>query len=268
VTGEGSVTDATSSDADPEPDADARDADPDRPGDPGSGTTDGRPVGATPNPRIGEGLLDADMGPSSAFAHLYRGELHRMKLWRERLDRTTNWSVLLMAAVLTWAFTNPSNPHYVLLVGGLAVALLLRLEAHRYRAYDVWRSRVRSLQRNVWATGLDPDRGLGDEEWRRRLADDYDEPTVKITTEEALAHRLRRVYLPLFAVFTLAWTLRVTAFGPQAWPASARIGPVSGTVVTAGVALAVLAAVVVAVRPRTWHASDELRTESLRRADG
>jgi len=215
--------------------------------------------------RVGEGLLDVDMGPSSALAHLYRGELHRMKLWRERLDRTTNWSILLMAAVLTWAFSNPSNPHYVLLVGGIAVALLLRLEAHRYRAYDIWRSRVRCVQQNVWAVGLDPDRDLRDEDWRRRLADDYDEPTVKITTEEALAHRLRRVYLPLSAVLALAWTLRVTAFGPLAWPASARIGPVPGVAVTAAVATAVSVAVVVAVRPRNWRASDELRTESLRR---
>jgi len=25
------------------------------------------------------------------MAHLYRGEVHRMKFWRKRLDRTTNW---------------------------------------------------------------------------------------------------------------------------------------------------------------------------------
>lgn len=28
---------------------------------------------------IGQGLLDEEMGPSSAMAHLYRGEIHRMK---------------------------------------------------------------------------------------------------------------------------------------------------------------------------------------------
>lgn len=39
---------------------------------------------------LGAGLLKEEMGPSSATAHLYRGEIHRMKLWRERLDRTTN----------------------------------------------------------------------------------------------------------------------------------------------------------------------------------
>jgi uncharacterized membrane protein len=62
-----------------------------------------------PNARVGMGLLDIGMGPSSALAHLYRGELHRMKLWRERLDRTTNWAVPLMTAILTWAFSNETN---------------------------------------------------------------------------------------------------------------------------------------------------------------
>jgi uncharacterized membrane protein len=223
-----------------------------------------RPV-SDPDPRVGTGLLDAEMGPSSALAHLYRGELHRMKLWRERLDRTTNWAVLLLAALLTWAFSNETNPHYVVLVGNLAVGLFLSIEARRYRAYDTWRSRVRSLQQNVWAPGLDPTRDLADEEWRRVLAADYARPTLKITTEEALAHRLRRVYLPLFAILNGAWVLRVTAFTDAAWPASAQVGPVSGVAVTALVGVFMLGALVIAVRPRTWHASDELREEALRR---
>jgi uncharacterized membrane protein len=218
-----------------------------------------------PNPRVGTGLLDVEMGPSSALAHLYRGELHRMKLWRERLDRTTNWAVLLLAALLTWAFSNASNPHYIVLVGNLAVGLFLSIEARRYRAYDSWRSRVRSLQENVWAPGLDPTLDLADERWRQALAEDYAHPTLKITTEEALAHRLRRVYLPLFAILNGAWVLRVTAFADTAWPASAQVGPVSGVAVTLLVGTFMLGALVVAVRPRTWHASDELRAEALRR---
>ena len=217
------------------------------------------------DPWVGTGLLDADMGPSSALAHLYRGELHRMKLWRERLDRTTNWAVLVLAGLLTWSFSNEANPHYVLLVGNLAVGLFLSIEARRYRAYDSWRSRVRSLQQNVWAPGLDPTRDLANERWREALAEDYARPTLKITTEEAVAHRLRRVYLPLFALLNGAWVLRITAFTGVAWPASASIGGIPGVVVTVVVALLMFGAVVVTVRPRTWHASDELREESLRR---
>ncbi|WP_324760979.1 DUF2270 domain-containing protein [Haloarcula sp. GH36] len=215
------------------------------------------------DPAVGHGLLDEEMGPSGAMAHLYRGEVHRMKLWRERLDRTTNWAVLLLAAILTWAFTNASNPHYVLLIGNLAVGLFLVIEARRYRAYDMWRSRVRTLQRNVFAVGLDPTREPADD-WRRRLASDYHQPALKISAEEAIAHRLRRVYLPLLAILNGAWVLRVTAFSPAKWPASATVGILPGTVVTGAVALVFAGTVFIAVRPRTWRAHDELRTEDLR----
>jgi uncharacterized membrane protein len=212
---------------------------------------------------VGLGLLDESMGPSSALAHLYRGEVHRMKLWRERLDRTTNWAVLLLAAIVTWAFSNPSNPHYVLLIGNLAVGLFLVVEARRYRAYDMWRSRVRTLQRNVFAPGLDPTQPP-DPSWRARLAADYRNPTLKITAEEGIAHRLRRVYLPLFALLDAAWVLRVTSFGAEQWPASAAIGPIPGVLVTLGLAAVLGASVFVAVRSRIWRAHDELRTEDIR----
>ena len=222
------------------------------------------PVARDPgDPAVGYGLLDEEMGPSSALAHLYRGEVHRMKLWRERLDRTTNWAVLLLAAILTWAFSNPANPHYVLLIGNFTVGLFLVIEARRYRAYDVWRSRVRIMQRNVFAPGLDPTRAV-DPTWRERLADDYDRPTLKITFEEAVAHRLRRVYLPLFCILDGAWALRVTAFGTAPWPESAAIGAVPGLAVTVGVALVLCGGLFVALRPRVWRAHDELRTEDLR----
>jgi len=52
----------------------------------------------------GKGPLEEEMGPSSAMAHLYRGEVHRMKFWRKRLDRTTNSVVLVISAILTWDF--------------------------------------------------------------------------------------------------------------------------------------------------------------------
>lgn len=186
---------------------------------------------------VGKGLLDEEMGPSSAMAHLYRGEIHRMKFWRERLDRTTNWAVIMMAAILTWAFSSQTNPHYVILVGWAALTVFLVVEARRYRGYDIWRSRVRELQQNVFAPGLDPSRDLVDSDWRDKLSDDYHQPTLKITMEEAIAHRLRRIYLPLFAVLLAAWVIRVTAFVEQPWPASAAIGQIPGELVTGVVVL-------------------------------
>ena len=216
-----------------------------------------------PDPDVGQGLLEVDMGPSSALAHLYRGEVHRMKLWRERLDRTTNWAVIVMGAILTYAFSNQANPHYVILIGNAAIGLFLVIEARRYRAYDLWRSRVRSLQENVWATGLDGT-PPADDQWREELANDYRNPALKITAEEAVAHRLRRVYLPMFAILNGAWVARVTAFGGKPWPESAAIGQIPGLLVTGVVVAIFLTGFIIACRPRDWQARGELRTEDIR----
>ncbi|HTG81872.1 MAG TPA: DUF2270 domain-containing protein, partial [Geobacteraceae bacterium] len=43
----------------------------------------------------------------TALAHYYRGEVSRSLMWRERLDRTTNWAVGATAAFLGFAFSHP-----------------------------------------------------------------------------------------------------------------------------------------------------------------
>lgn len=213
---------------------------------------------------VGKGLLDEEMGPSSAMAHLYRGEIHRMKFWRERLDRTTNWAVVLISAILTWSFSRSETPHYILLIGMATLSIFLIIEARRYRGYDIWRSRVRTLQENVFAYGLDPSAGLADPNWRRNLSKDYRTPTLKITAEEAIAHRLRRVYLPLLAVLLAAWFVHITAFDSGPWTTSAAIGVIPGEAVVAIIGLFYLGVVILAVRPRTWYARGELRSKDLR----
>lgn len=212
---------------------------------------------------IGSGLFEQDMGPGSSMAHLYRGEVHRMTRWRERLDRTTNWAVTVMAAILTWAFSNPSNPHFLVLVGAVAVSFFLGIEAHRFRGYIVWRTRVRLMQENVWAYGLDPSEDLLHTDWRGELAADYRTPTVKISYEEALAHRLRRIYLPMLSIVLLAWLIRVTVITETPWPESAAVGAIPGLVVVALVLVLYAVAVAVAFRPREWKGHPELRSRAI-----
>ncbi|WP_122091272.1 DUF2270 domain-containing protein [Halalkalicoccus subterraneus] len=84
------------------------------------------------------------------------------------------------------------------------------------------------------------------------------------TAEEAIAHRLRRVYLPLLAVLLAVWLVHITAFDAGAWTASAAVGILPGVVVIAVVGLFYLGAVIAAVRPRTWYARGELRSKDLR----
>lgn len=218
-----------------------------------------------PDPTIGKGLFEEEMGPSSSVAHLYRGEVHRMTRWRERLDRTTNWAVTVMAAILTWSLSASSNPHFLLPLGAVAVAFFLGLEAHRFRGYIVWRTRVRLIQENALAQGLDPSADLLHPDWRTELAADYRQPTVKVSYEEALAHRLRRIYLPLLTIVLAAWAIRITVVSETPWPSSAAIGSVSGPIVIATVVGLYAVAVVITFRPREWRGHPELRSRDIGR---
>ncbi len=214
---------------------------------------------------MGRGFFEESSSPGGSMAHLYRGEIHRMKLWRERLDRTSNWAVTLIAAILTYAFSSASRPHYVILVGVVMVSIFLVIEARRYRGYDMWRSRVRMLQRNVFAYSLDPSQGIEDPDWRPRLSRDYREPRVKVSYEEAIAHRLRRVYLPLFTVLLAAWLFRILATPStgSTWPASASVGVLPGTAIIAVVGAFYAVLVGITFRPRIWQATGELRRSEV-----
>ena len=207
---------------------------------------------------IGRTVFDENMGPGSAMAHLYRGEIHRMERWRERLDRTTHWAVIVIATILTFAFSNRSNPHYVIVLGMAVLTMFLVIEARRFRGYDIWRSRTRILQRNVFAYGLDPSQGVVEPAWRRELSRDYRRPTPEPSLEEAVAHRLRRVYLPLYVLLFVAWVIHTTSYSPQPWPASAEIAGISGTVVSGLLLAGLLLVLIIAYRPREWHVEGEI----------
>ncbi|WP_324664851.1 DUF2270 domain-containing protein [Haloarcula sediminis] len=195
---------------------------------------------------------------SSILGDAYRGELDRETTWRSRLDQTTTWGVTVVAAILTWAFSSGDNPHYIILIGMLAVGLFLLIEARRYRDYDIYRSRVRLFQQNLLADALDPSAGVEHEDWRSKLSQDYRTPTLKVSTWEATANRLRRIYLPLLAVLLVAWLFRITAFAPNERPLStAAIAVVPGTLVVAVIGLAYVAAVVLVLWPRERDAKGE-----------
>ncbi len=62
---------------------------------------------------IGREMVDQSTGLGSVAAHLYRGEVERVTTWRDRLDRTTDWAVTLMAAILVYAFSSDGTSHAI-----------------------------------------------------------------------------------------------------------------------------------------------------------
>jgi uncharacterized membrane protein len=144
----------------------------------------------------------------NVLAHFHRAEIGRMAGWRDRIDRTSNWAITVVAAMLSVSLSTPTAHHGVLLFAMLLVLLLLSIEARRYRFFDVYRARVRQFERHYFSQILAP----GDEssrDWARLLGQDLRKPNFLMTHRAAMSRRLRRNYIWMFVILLLAWVLKI-----------------------------------------------------------
>jgi len=146
----------------------------------------------------------------NALSHYYRGEMARMMSWRDRLDRTTNWAITGVGAMLSISLSSAQSHHGVLLFAMVLIFLLLSIESRRYRFFHVYRSRVRLIERNYYVRILSPRDKVDPAHWMNQLAEDLRLPRFTITTTQAMARRLRRNYIWLFLILLLAWLLKTT----------------------------------------------------------
>jgi uncharacterized membrane protein len=152
-------------------------------------------------------------GTSTEFitvvAHYHRAEIARMAGWRDRIDRTTNWAITVVAAMLSVSLSTPNAHHGVLLFAMVLVVLLLVIEARRYRFFDVYRNRVRRMERNYFAQIFAPEPDTTDD-WIKGLGADLRTPLFLTSHSQALSRRMRRNYCWLFLILLCAWLVKTT----------------------------------------------------------
>jgi uncharacterized membrane protein len=190
-------------------------------------------MNASKNPKQEDPFNPAELG---MLAHLYRGEMYRSKIWRTRLDATTNWAVATTGIALSVSFSSPGNSPLPLVLVALMSLVFLFIEARRYRYFDIWRTRVRILETGLYGPIL---RGEGvrvDSGWNLQLASDYKNLRFHITFLEAMGRRLRRNYSFMFGVQAVSYVTKicvhpVPVVSLQDFWQHAAIGPVSGEVV-------------------------------------
>ncbi|CDZ53131.1 DUF2270 domain-containing protein [Neorhizobium galegae] len=146
---------------------------------------------------------------ANVIIHYYRGELGRMTSWRDRIDRTSNWSITVAAALLSVSLSTPTSHHGVVLFAMLLISLLLLIEARRYRFFDVYRARVRKLERHYFAQALYPQADLKPD-WAQAIATSLRNPCFLISYREALFRRVRRNYVWMYAILLMAWLLKIS----------------------------------------------------------
>ncbi|KTD03223.1 DUF2270 domain-containing protein [Fluoribacter gormanii] len=146
----------------------------------------------------------------TVLAHYHRAEIARMAGWRDRIDRTTNWAITAAAAMLSLSLSTPSAHHGVLLFAMLLVLLLLLIESRRYRFFDVYRARVRMIERYYFAPMFMATKTM-EEPWAQVLGQDLLEPHFLMSFGAAISRRLRRNYVWMFLILLMAWILKISS---------------------------------------------------------
>lgn len=174
---------------------------------------------------------------TTAMVHLFRAEISRANVWRQRLDATTNWAVVTTGAAISFSFGQPEGHHSVILLNAILVMMFLSIEARRYRYYELWSSRVRLMETDFFAAMLVPPFGPAPD-WAESLAENLLHPHFPISTWEALGRRFRRNYLYIFFILGLAWMAKlwlhpVAASSLAEMVGRAEVGMLPGAVVMA-----------------------------------
>ncbi len=187
---------------------------------------------------------------STILIHYYRAMIGRADTWRMRMDATTNWAIVVTAAMLSFALGSATVPHWSLAIVSLMTLSFLLLEARRLCFYNLWQHRAllveRGLIRPVLWSGEperpgDTDSTAVEAEFREELDPHLGRTIPRMRLRKAVARRLRRVYGYLIGVQVLAWIVKLASHPTPASSmgdivARAQVGPISGAIVVALVA--------------------------------
>lgn len=198
------------------------------------------------------------------IVHFYRATVMHADVWRRRLDVTTNWSIVSTVGIVTYAFSDPLHPHIALLLSIPFLGLFLLMESRRYQMYDLWRHRVRLLNRYIVAPAFSPEGAPSDERVAAelgRLARALGTSVPRLTRLDAMGYRLRRNYGFLGIGILLMWFIKLAAHpGPADTVIEvidrARVAWVPGGVIMALVIGVAVGSLYVALRAPTERMED------------
>lgn len=193
---------------------------------------------------------------NTAMVHLFRAEIQRANVWRQRLDTTTNWAVVSTGAAISFAFS-PSSNHAVIILTSILITLFLWIEARRYRYYELWSYRVRLMETDFYGAMLVPP-FQPSMDWAESLAESLLHPTFPISMWEAFGRRLRRNFLWIYMVLGIAWLAKVWWLVPggNSWEdfqSNASIGDIPGVYIAIGWAIAYASLVIIGLLTTRLH---------------
>lgn len=192
----------------------------------------------------------------TVLVHFYRAVVAHADVWRQRMDQTTNWAVVTTAAMISFTFSNPEAPHFVLLLALVFDGMFLLMESRRYQTYDLWRRRFRALNQYLVAPNLSareaPDAAVIEEQLAR-VAADLGRTIPHLTLAEAVGYRIQRNYGYLFGIALFAWIVKLEMHPTPARSAAEflqrmAVGFIPGSLALAAIAVAAAGLALLAIR--------------------
>ncbi|GGB65858.1 hypothetical protein GCM10008019_22450 [Deinococcus soli (ex Cha et al. 2016)] len=173
-------------------------------------------TGLGPGAQAAAGLTDVSYSTNTANAliHLYRAEVGKMTAYRQRLDMTTNWSVVTTAGLASFALGDVNNSHATFLFAMFMNYFFLRLEARRFRTFEIAHHRVRIMERFFYPAMLGDRVDPG---WHQLLLAELSKPRSPMSRADALGWRLNRNYLWIYAAVLAAWFAKLDLAQPKGW---------------------------------------------------
>lgn len=154
----------------------------------------------------------------TAMVHLHRAEMQRMTVWRQRLDTTTHWAIILTTGITSFVLGAREVPHYAVLLALAFNSLFMLLEGRRYQHLHHSKWRLGLLEGSYFAGQLAP-AAATTPDWRYQLSTDLQHPHVTMTFGMGVRLRLRRNYLMLSYVTVAVWVTKVFIHphSPSGW---------------------------------------------------
>jgi uncharacterized membrane protein len=194
-------------------------------------------------PPVAPGGVAAPDVSHPVLVHFYRAVVGHMDVWRQRMDATTNWAAATTAAMVTFSFSTPASPHFVLLLAIGFNCTFLLMESRRYQIFDLWRRRFRVLNQYLVApvlAGTETADAEGRREAFEEMAVELGRLIPRLKLSEAAGYRIRRNYGYIFAVNLVAWLLKLEVHPSPAGGAAELLGRASVGAIPASLNIAIV----------------------------
>lgn len=131
--------------------------------------------------------------------HLYRAEVGRLSVYKQRMDTPIHWLITSSIFIWTLCAHEKINVIFSVIFTFFITFMFHVMDIYRYIAYSNIRCRCNLMEKGMYTYILDESNQNGLMNWKRKLIDTWNEDTNCIDVKKAFLLRLRNVFIYMYA---------------------------------------------------------------------